>query len=118
MKLILLLTILLALSATSVQAENDPIFAASEYANVVGNALDLASTQRCLGSGRCRETNPALARFSDPLAFTAAKFGVSGLGLWATRKLHASHPRWATVINFGIGGAFSAIAIRNTRVGK
>jgi hypothetical protein len=119
MKLILLLTILLCLSTCSVQADDDdPIFAASELANVVGNALDLSSTQRCLGAGRCVETNPFLLRFDDPLTFAAAKFGIAGFGLWATRKLHASHPVWASVINFGIGGAFSAIAIRNTRIGK
>jgi len=118
MRLILLLTILLTLSAKRVHAEDDPIFAVSEFANVVGNALDLASTQRCLGSGRCHETNLALARFDNPLTFTAAKFGVSGLGLWAIRKLHASHPKWAAAINFGIGGAFTLIAVHNQRVGQ
>ncbi len=113
----LLLTILLALSANQVQAD-DAIFAVSEFANVMGNGLDLASTQRCLGSGRCHETNPALARFDDPLVFTAAKFGVAGIGLWATRKLHTSHPTIASIVNFAIGGAFTSLAIHNTRVGK
>ena len=94
------------------------VFDLSEYAVVTGHALDLASTQRCLGSGRCHEANPWLARYSNPLTFTAAKFAVAGVGLWVVRKVQPRHPRLAAVANYAVGAGFSALAIRNQRIGK
>lgn len=91
----------------------------SEWAVLTGHGLDAASTQRCLGSGRCRELNPWLARVDSPVGFTAAKFGLAAAQLWATRKMKAAgHPKWATAMNFAIAGAFVAIAVRNEQVGR
>lgn len=91
----------------------------SELAVVAGHAFDAASSQRCLGSGRCHETNAWLARYDDPIRFTAAKLTIAGVQLWATRKLAESgHARLAIVANVAIGSGFTALAVRNTKVGK
>lgn len=111
--------LLVLLFALPVSAQDRPlVFDLSEYTVVIGHGMDLASTQRCLGSGRCAEVNPWLARYSEPLTFTAAKFGVAGLGLWAVRKVQPRHPRLAAAVNYAIGAGFTALAIRNQRIGK
>ena len=110
------LILLLALWPVPTSAQGR-VFVASEWAVLVGHSLDAASTQRCLGAGRCREANPWLARYDNPVAFTAAKSGLAVVQLWTMRRLHKSHPRLATVTNFAMGAAFTSIAIRNARVG-
>lgn len=112
-----LLVLLLLLWAAPVQAQ-DKLFTVSEWAVLGSHALDAAATQHCLGAGKCRELNPWLARYSSPVTFTAAKVGVAGLQLWAVRKLRPSHPRMAAIANLAIATTFSAIAIRNERIGK
>ena len=114
MKALCLAVLLLWAVPTSAQGK---AFVASEWAVMVGHSLDAASTQRCLGAGRCRELNPYLARFDNPVAFTAAKSGLAVVQLWTMRKLHKSHPKLATAANFAIGAAFTSIALRNARVG-
>ena len=94
------------------------VFTLSEWAVLGAHAADIAATQRCLGSGKCHELNPWLARYSSPVTFTAAKVGVAGLQLWAVRKLKPSHPKLATLTNYAIAAAFTSIAIRNERIGK
>jgi len=108
---------LLLVASCGTSHAGDRIFAASELAVVIGQAVDLSATQNCLGAGRCRELNPRLARYESPVTFAVAKFAVAGVQLWITRKLHDSHPRWATALNFGVGAAFTGLGIRNTRVG-
>jgi hypothetical protein len=100
------------------QGIEDKVFTVSEWAVLAGHAFDAAATQRCLGSGRCREVNPWLARYDSPVRFTAAKMTVAGLQLWAVRRLRPSHPRLATVTNYAIAAGFTAIAVRNERVGR
>lgn len=85
---------------------------------LAGHGADLASTEHCLGRGVCREMNPWLARFEQPAIFGAAKMGVAGAGLWATSEFAKSHPKWATVLNLTIAGAYTGIAIHNSRVAK
>lgn len=115
MKTLILASLLLWASPVAAQ---DTLFTVSEWAVLGSHALDAASTQRCLGTGRCREVNPWLARYESPVRFTAAKVGVASLQLWAVRKLRPSHPRMATVTNYAIAVAFSAIAVRNERIGR
>lgn len=92
-------------------------YRASELAVLTGHAFDLAATQHCLGAGSCREMNPWLARYSSPTRFTAGKFGIAIVQLWATRKLRdAGHPKIAIVTNFAIAGGFTALGIRNERL--
>jgi hypothetical protein len=114
---LLLLPIALILLSASVRAEDRPLwYDASEAVAVVGHSIDLASTQRCLGSGRCRELNPWLGRFDNPVAFAAAKMTVASVGLWATRKI--PNKTLGAVVNYGIGAAFVAIGARNERIGR
>ncbi len=109
--------LILLLWAAPVQAQ-DKLFTVSEWAVLGSHALDSAATQHCLGSGKCHELNPWLARYSSPVRFTAAKVGIAGLQLWAVRKLKPSHPKLATLTNYLIAGGFTAIAIRNERIGQ
>lgn len=111
---VLLVALLLAAPA----AAQDKLFTLSEWTVLGAQALDAAATQRCRGAGRCHELNPWLARYDSPVRFTAAKIGVTGLQLWAVRKLRPTHPKLATLTNFAIGAGFTAIAIRNERIGK
>lgn len=85
---------------------------------MAAHGADLASTEYCLGAGRCREANPWLARFNQPAQFGAAKMGVAGLGAWGSVKLHETHPTLAIVLNLAQAGAFAAIAAHNGRVGR
>ncbi len=111
------LVILLVLPAP-LAAQSARVQTLAEWSVLGAHALDAASTQRCLGSGRCREANPYLARFDQPVAFTGAKVGLAWVQLWAVRKIRPSHPRLAAVVNFGIAGGFAALAIRNERDGR
>jgi len=83
---------------------------------IAAHGSDLASTEHCLGAGRCREMNPWLARFDQPAVFGAAKMGVAAGSLWGVDRLHASHPRLATVATLVMAGSFAGIAIHNAQV--
>lgn len=110
-----LIAAVLWLWAAPVSAQ-ERLFALSEAVAVTAHASDLAATQRCLGAGRCRELNPWLARFDDPIAFSVAKFGVASVGLYAARKVPN---RWlGAAINFGVASAFFTLAAHNVRVSK
>jgi hypothetical protein len=112
------LVVLFLLFSTKVGYCEDTAFRASMVAAVVAHAADLSVTQRCLGSGRCREVNPWLGRFQQPIPFAVAKMTVASLGLWASAKLHERHPRWALALNIGVAGAYTAITVHNSRVAK
>jgi hypothetical protein len=104
------------LSATTAHAETPFWYDASEVVTVLGHSADLAATQRCLGSGRCHETNPWLLRFQRPTGFALAKMSVASVGLWATRKI--PNKTIGAIVNYSIGVGFCAIAVRNERVGR
>lgn len=99
-------------------AAQDRVFTVSEWAVLGAHALDASATQRCVGSGRCRELNPYLARFDQPVAFTSAKVGLAWVQLWAVRKIRPTHPRLATATNYALALGFGALAIRNERIGQ
>ena len=82
-----------------------------------GHGLDLASTQNCLGSGICKETNPFLGRFTNPLGFTTAKFGIGFAQLYLNRKLaRLENPKLAAAVNIVVSGVLTGVAIRNARI--
>lgn len=83
---------------------------------IAAHGADLASTENCLGAGRCRELNPWLARFEQPAIFGAAKMGVAAGSLWGTAKFAESHPKLAVLANVAVSVTFSGIAIHNARV--
>jgi hypothetical protein len=111
---------LLILLASPASAQTfEKVYTVSEWAVLTGHAMDTASTMHCLGAGKCRELNPWLARLSNPVGFTAAKFGLAAAQLIVTRRMKAAgHPKWAAVTNYVIAGAFVGIALRNQSVGK
>ena len=100
----------------SQRAAAQSIFYLSEAVAVTGHAADLASTQHCLGAGRCHELNPLLARYDNPVAFSVAKFSVVSLQLWAVRKMRPTHPRLAILTNIAIGSGFLALGLHNQKV--
>jgi hypothetical protein len=114
------LALVLSLWALPVSAQTfDRIYTVSEWAVLTGHGMDTASTMHCLGAGKCRELNPWLARLSNPVGFTAAKFGLAAAQLIVTRRMKAAgHPKWAAVTNYAIAGAFVGIALRNQAVGR
>lgn len=85
---------------------------------LAAHGADLASTEHCLGAGRCREMNPWLARYHNPAVFGAAKMTVAGGGLWATSELHKTHPKLAVLVNLAVAGGFAGVAVHNTKVSK
>lgn len=109
--------LVLALLFYAVPARADEtVYRISEAVAVIGHGADLGSTQRCLGSGRCKELNPWLVRFNEPLTFAVAKMSVASIGIWAASKI--PNKTLGAIVNFGVGSAFLAIAVRNTQVGK
>lgn len=91
------------------------LYKLSIAAAIAAHGADLAGTEHCLGRGVCREMNPWLARYDNPAVFGAAKMGVAAGGILAADRFAKEHPKWATVLNFTVAGAYSAIAVRNAR---
>lgn len=92
-------------------------YIASEWAVMYGHAIDTATTQHCLGAGVCRELNPYLGRFNNPIAFTTAKIGVGIIQLYLTRRLaRIENPKLAAVVNFAVTSALTSVAIHNQRL--
>ena len=116
------LVFLVTISLAPPAAADDTLFRASMVAVIAAHGADLASTEFCIGAGRCREMNGWLARFNEPATFGAVKMGVAGASLWFTAKLRDALPdgrKWiATVVNVGMAGTFTAIAVHNTRVAR
>ena len=83
---------------------------------LAAHGADLASTEHCLGAGRCRELNPWLARFNTPATFGAAKMGVAGASELWLYELAQEHPKIAFWTNLAIGATFTGIAAHNARV--
>jgi hypothetical protein len=86
-------------------------------AAIAAHGADLATTEYCLGQGKCYEMNPLLARFEQPATFGAVKMGVAAGQLWLVSYLRGKLPanqRWlATVGNFAVAGIFAGVAAHN-----
>ena len=114
----LCLCIIVVGCATSARAQDSPDvpFRISLIAAVSAHGADLATTEYCLGAGKCTEANPWLARFSaQPGVFGATKMAIAGLSLWGVAQIRESHRTLAILINYGMTAAFTAIAVHNTR---
>ena len=110
------LIIMCCASTARAQEKPDIPFRISLVAAVAAHGADLATTEYCLGAGKCFEANPWLTRFStQPGVFGATKMGIAALSLWGVAKLHESNRTLAIIVNFAVTGAFTAIAIHNTR---
>lgn len=114
MKTLFLLVVLL-LCASPVHGE-DTVYRISEAVAVIGHMADATSSMHCIGSGRCKEMNPYLARFEQPIPFALAKASVATVGIWAASKI--PNKTLGAFVNFGVGSGFLILAIHNTRVGS
>jgi len=120
--------------AASIQPP-DRLFRVSMVAAITAHASDMGGSLYCLGRAyqseedarlggtsvryNCREANPILGRWSArPALFAAVQIGVAALQLLAVAKLHETHPKIATAINFATAGFFIGVAIHNTRVAQ
>lgn len=103
--------ILAVLLASTVQAQR--IYHLSIGAQVAAQGLDVASSWGGV------EANPVLGRGQRyGWRATAIKAGIAFGGLAIQRyvlRKHPQHRRVATIVNFGMAGATSAVAIRNWR---
>ena len=86
--------------------------------SLAAHGADLATTEHCLGAGKCHEMNPWLARFEQPAVFGAAKMGVAAIGTYGSERLAEHHPKWALMLNLAVTGSYAAIALHNTQVGR
>jgi len=118
MRTILLTLALLILPSPSPIVAADSLFRASMVAAVAAHGADLATTEHCLGSGRCKEMNNFLARFDRPLTFGAVKMGLAAGQLWLVAHFQPTHPKLAIVTNILTTVTFSYIAVHNARVGQ
>ncbi len=94
----------------------DTLFNLSAAVAVVGHGADLATTQRCLGEGRCVEVNPWLLRYQQPVPFAVAKMSVATVGIWAASKI--PNRKLGALVNFAVGSGFLALAAHNEKVRK
>ena len=130
-----LVLIALLLVPSIAAAQEDRLFRVSLVTAMAAHAAEGYAGEYCLGRARqstvdanaggtsvrfiCTERNLLLGRWSDhPAVFGAVQLGVAALSLLATSKLHDTHPKIATVINFSMTAVFSAIAIQNGRVSR
>ena len=90
---------------------------------IAGHGADLASTEHCLGAGKCREANPWLARYDSPVRFGVAKMLVAGGSEWGLYEYvkprgDGKDKRRAivgVVMNGALGATFLSIGMRNAR---
>lgn len=114
-----IITLCLLFPAVAQAQEPTKVYRLSQVGVMVGHGMDLGITQRCIGDGRCRELNPFLGRFNDPITFGATKMGIASLSLWAVGKIYTSeHPKWAIVANIAQATAYAYIAQHNARVAR
>lgn len=80
---------------------------------VAGQSSDTVSTLRNRQMG-CVESNPTLGREVGAQRLVATKVVVTGLSLFAMRRLEKSgHPRWAKTLGFAGGAVGFAAAATN-----
>lgn len=85
---------------------------------ITGHGIDLGSTQHCIGRGVCRELNPILLRFENPIGFSAAKMGLAGSTEIVVYDFSKKQPITAALTNVAIGTAFTCIGFRNYNLVK
>jgi len=93
-----------------------PLVAQYRASVVVLAAGSVADTH---SSWRGHELNPILGRGQFGWQATAIKGAITGASLLCQRWVLRRHPRMRptfTVVNFGMGGAMGAVAVRNHRV--
>ena len=80
---------------------------------MTGHGIDLSSTQRCIGANVCRELNPFLARFENPIGFATAKMVVAGSTEVVIYDFSKDNRPIAIITNIAIGSVFTGLGIRN-----
>ena len=94
-------------------------FHAGLVAQAVVHAADGVTTWRALQRPGTYEANPAMRwMVKSPVRLTAAKAIGVGAQTVLLRRLHRSHPKWATGIVWGLNGLVAAVAVSNHRAGR
>ena len=110
--------LLCALLLTPALAQAQPTGRAPDAigAILLGNALDALSTEIALQRPGVREGNHILGQ-SMPRRLMVKSLGTA-VQVYLTRKIATRHPTVARVLGYSIGGALSAVAVRNFRMGE
>lgn len=113
----LLLLAILICCPSEARAQSDGALLHGSLVGYIGlNGADLATTEYCLGRGRCREVNPIFAPLSDnPAAFGALKMASAALTSWGLIHIHKTHPRLAFWLSITGSVWYTAVVIHNTR---
>ncbi len=81
---------------------------------ILGNALDLASTEVALHNPALREANPVMGQSSAQRV--ALKAGAVSAEVWLLKKLAPRHPKIAAGLGYSFGAVTTAIAAHNWRL--
>ena len=110
--------LLCALLLTPALAQAQPSGRAQDAigAILLGNALDALSTEIALQRPGVREGNPFMGQ-SMPQRLIV-KTLTTAATVYLTRTLAKRHPTVARVLGYSIGGALSAVAVHNFRMGE
>lgn len=95
-----------------------PSFAQAQTAPIiVGNALDLVSTEVVIARGVGREANPLVG--NHVAQRVAVKAAGTALQVFLVKKIEQrGHPKLAKVVGYSAGAFYGVVAARNLRVGK
>lgn len=83
---------------------------------VVGNVLDIVSTEKAIASGHGREGNPLMGQ-SQTQRF-AVKAATTITSVWLLKKIGKSRPKTAQVIAWTLTGGLTYIASRNMAIAE
>ena len=107
------LALLLLLLAAPCAAQSKVSVGLAAYVSL--SAVDLAQTQRALGTGRYREANPAMAWATKPEAMAVVKVAGTAAVVTAALKLRKSHPKAALALAVGACVVQGAVVAHNAR---
>jgi hypothetical protein len=115
--LICLLASLSLLWAATAGAQ--PLFRAGLVANLAAQAADGVTTWQALQRPGTYEANPAMRWVAQsPVRLTAAKVVSATAQTYLLRRLHRTHPKWATGLAWGLAGVVGTVAWRNHAQGR
>jgi hypothetical protein len=109
-----------AASGANRRSAEDRAMHATLAVNVSASIASTAFTYRCIGEGRCRESNPMLRDLwhDQPVAGIALKAAATGAVTYLLWRLHDSgkHRKWVWITALGITAFNVGIAIHDGQV--
>jgi hypothetical protein len=95
----------------------DVLFKVNLAAMVALNVADYFSTNACLKHAGLQEGNPLMKPFvKSPIAFAAAKIGITTLSYFAMKSLYKKNKPLAWIVSFASNLAMSYVVSNNVRL--